>query len=58
MGIALPHQLWTGADFLSSPAATAYWWTLWAVAAASVLVFRIGMPLVRSARHDIRVAGQ
>lgn len=55
VGIALPHQLWTGADFLSSPAATAYWWTLWAVAAASVLVFRIGMPLVRSARHDIRV---
>ncbi len=34
--LALPHQLWTGADFLSSPAATVYWWTLWALAAASV----------------------
>ncbi len=22
----LPHQLWTGTDFLSSPVATAYWW--------------------------------
>ena len=55
VGLALPHQLWTGADFLSSPLATAYWWTLWAVAAASVLVFRIGMPLLRSARHGIRV---
>ena len=36
VGLALPHQLWTGADFLSSPAATAYWWTLWAAVAASV----------------------
>ncbi|MDN3496790.1 ferric reductase-like transmembrane domain-containing protein [Planococcus sp. APC 4015] len=57
VGIALPHQLWTGADFISSPAATAYWWTLWGLAAASVLVFRIGMPLARSLRHRITVTG-
>ncbi len=25
VGLALPHQLWTGADFLSSPIATVYW---------------------------------
>jgi len=56
VGLALPHQLWTGADFLSSPLATAYWWTLWALAAASVLVFRVGVPLMRSARHGIRVS--
>lgn len=55
VGLALPHQLWTGADFLSSPAATFYWWGLWAAAAASVLVFRIGAPLLRSWRHGIRV---
>ncbi|WP_243077185.1 ferric reductase-like transmembrane domain-containing protein [Microbacterium sp. SS28] len=55
VGLALPHQLWTGADFLSSPLATAYWWTLWAAAAASVVIFRIGMPLLKSARHGIRV---
>lgn len=55
VALALPHQLWTGADFLSSPLATAYWWTLWAAAAAAVLVFRIGVPLVRSRRHAIRV---
>ena len=29
MGLALPHQLWTGQEFLRSPAATLYWWTLW-----------------------------
>ncbi len=56
VGLALPHQLWTGADFLSSPLATAYWWSLWAAAAASVLVFRIGVPLARSARHGLRVS--
>ncbi|MBD7958703.1 ferric reductase-like transmembrane domain-containing protein [Microbacterium sp. Sa4CUA7] len=55
VGLALPHQLWTGADFLSSPPATAYWWTLWAIAAASVLCFRIAIPVLRSWQHAIRV---
>jgi ferredoxin-NADP reductase len=55
-GLALPHQLWTGQEFLTSPAATVYWWTLWALAAAAVLVWRIGLPLWRTARHRLRVA--
>jgi predicted ferric reductase len=55
VGLALPHELWTGADFLSSPVATAYWWTLWALAAASVIVFRVGLPAVQSLRHGLRV---
>ncbi len=54
-GLALPHQLWTGADFLASPLATAYWWTLYAVALASVLVFRVGRPLLLSRRHRLTV---
>ncbi|QKJ19081.1 ferredoxin reductase family protein [Microbacterium hominis] len=55
VGLAVPHMLWTGADFVGSPPAATYWWMLWAAAAASVLVFRIGVPLWRSWRHDIRV---
>jgi predicted ferric reductase len=55
LGLALPHQLWTGKDFLTSPAATVYWWTLWAAAAASVLVWRVGQPLWRSLRHQLVV---
>ncbi|MEN2740312.1 ferric reductase-like transmembrane domain-containing protein [Microbacterium sp. X-17] len=55
VGLAIPHMLWTGADFTANPAATAYWWTLWALAALAVLVFRIGLPLWRSLRHGIRV---
>lgn len=54
--LALPHQLWTGADFLASPLATAYWWGLWGLAVAAVLVFRVGLPVVRNLRHRIVVS--
>jgi len=55
VGLALPHQLWTGQEFLQSPAATVYWWTLWAAAAAAVLAWRVGLPLWRNLRHRLRV---
>jgi predicted ferric reductase len=55
VGLALPHQLWTGADFLSSPAATIYWWSLWAAALGAILVWRVGVPLRRTLTHRLRV---
>ena len=55
VGLALPHQLWTGKEFLASPGATIYWWSLWGAAAASVLVWRVGLPLWRSGFHLLRV---
>jgi predicted ferric reductase len=55
VGLALPHQLWTGKDFLTSPVATIYWWALWAAAAGSVLFWRVGQPLWRSLRHQLVV---
>ncbi|WP_345203266.1 ferredoxin reductase family protein [Fodinibacter luteus] len=54
-GLALPHQLWTGTDFLSSQTATAFWWGLYAVCAGSVLAFRVALPLWRSLRAPLRV---
>src|SRR3954447_13684882 len=51
VGLALPHQLWTGSDFVGSPAAIAYWWTLYAVSAGGVVVYRVGLPAWRSWRH-------
>jgi predicted ferric reductase len=57
VGLALPHQLWTGQEFLRSPAAAIYWWTLWAVAAGTIVGWRILLPLWRSARYRLRVAG-
>jgi predicted ferric reductase len=55
VGLALPHQIWTGNDFIYSAAARAYWWTLYAVAAGSVLVYRVALPLWRTLRHGITV---
>jgi len=55
-GLALPHQLWTGTDFLSSPIATAYWWTLYAGATGSVVIYRLSVPAWRSWRHRLVVS--
>ena len=56
VGLALPHQVWTGTDFVSSALARRYWWSLWVAAVAAVLVCRVGTPLWRSWRHRLRVA--
>jgi predicted ferric reductase len=56
VGLALPHQLWTGTDFIGSPAARAYWWALYVAALGAVLVFRVGVPLWRTLRHRLEVA--
>ncbi|HQY34004.1 MAG TPA: ferredoxin reductase family protein [Actinotalea sp.] len=55
-GLALPHQLWTGRDFLASTAATVYWWGLWGVAMAAVLVYRVAVPLLTSRRQALTVS--
>jgi len=55
VGLALPHQLWTGQEFVTSTAATVFWWGLWALAAGAVLVWRVALPIWRSARHGLRV---
>lgn len=56
-GLALPHQLWTGQEFLDRPRATNLWWAAWALVAAAVIVFRLLVPVVRNVRHGLRVAG-
>ena len=50
VGLALPHQLWTGQEFLASTVATVYWWGLWAAAAAAVLLYRVGYAGLPDAR--------
>lgn len=54
-GLALPHQLWTGQDFLASTVSTVFWWGLYAAVLASVVVFRVLVPIVRSRRHQLVV---
>jgi predicted ferric reductase len=55
-GLALPHQLWTGADFTAAPIARVYWWTAYGCCAGAVVVFRLGLPAWRSLRHRLEVA--
>ena len=57
VGLSIPHELWTGADFTSSPTARAYWVTTYLVAAGAVVVFRIAAPVWRSLRHGLVVSG-
>jgi predicted ferric reductase len=55
LGLALPHQLWSGQEFMSSTLAAVYWWTLWAAAASAILVWRVGVPVYRTLTHRLRV---
>ena len=54
-GLALPHQLWTGKDFLASTAATVYWWGLYGLVVLAVVVYRVIVPLRTSMRQNLRV---
>jgi predicted ferric reductase len=53
--LAIPHELSLGSDFAASAWTRAYWWTLWLLVAGSVLWWRIALPVLRSARHGLRV---
>ena len=55
VGLSIPHELWTGTDFISSGLARTYWWGSYAIAAGAVLVFRVGLPIWRTFRHGITV---
>ena len=57
VGFSIPHQLWTGADFTTSPAARAYWVSAYLLSAGAVVAFRVGLPLWRSVRHGLVVSG-
>ncbi len=54
-GLALPHQLWTGQEFLRSTTVTVFWWSLYAACAGAVLVYRVGVPLWGMLRHPMHV---
>jgi predicted ferric reductase len=51
------HQIDTGASFVGHPVARAWWTALWAGTLATVVAARIGLPVWRSLRHRVRVAG-
>src|SRR5690349_21036054 len=56
VGLALPHQLWTGTDFTNSTTATVFWWTLYAVSAGAIVIYRLLLPAWRNLRHQLVVS--
>ena len=55
IALAFSHQLATGTDFVGEPVARAYWYALYGATVAIIVVFRLGVPLVRSVRHRLHV---
>lgn len=55
VGLALPHQLWTGEQLATSTARTVFWWGAWGLAAGCVLGWRVAVPVLVNARHRLRV---
>ncbi|MGQ0843050.1 MAG: ferredoxin reductase family protein [Sporichthyaceae bacterium] len=55
VALALPHQLWVGADF-AAPLARLYWVGLYGCVVIALLACRVGLPLWRTLRHQITVA--
>lgn len=54
--LAFLHQVALGPSFVGHPLTKAIWGAAWAATAGVVLVYRFGLPAVRSLRHDLRVA--
>jgi predicted ferric reductase len=55
IALAFSHQIATGTAFVGDAAARAYWIALYAVVLGALVLFRVAVPLVRSAWHGLRV---
>lgn len=55
--VAVPHQLSAGGVLAEGTGQRVYWLALYVLAFGSIGVFRFLVPMIRSARHGIRVAG-
>lgn len=56
LALSFAHVIALGPSFVGHPLARALWVAIWVATAGSVLAFRFGLPLVRSLRHQLRVA--
>jgi predicted ferric reductase len=54
--LAIIHQVYEGSSFKTSTLAQVYWWSLWTFAVLAFVAGRFVMPLIRNARHRLRVA--
>ena len=55
LALAFFHEIALGPSFVGHPLARAVWTVAWAATAGVVLVYRVGLPVVRSLRHRLEV---
>src|SRR5215475_606842 len=55
LALAFAHQIVTGVSFVGHPLTRALWITVWLATAGMVITFRIGQPVWRSLKHQLRV---
>jgi predicted ferric reductase len=55
LALSFAHVLALGPSFVGHPLTRAVWAVIWAATAGCVLVWRVGLPVVRSLRHRLRV---
>lgn len=55
LALSFSHQLATGASFVGQPFARTFWTALWIGSAATVLLYRVALPLYRTFRHRLVV---
>jgi predicted ferric reductase len=56
LALAFAHQITTGGSFIGHPLTKAVWIAVWILTAGEVILFRIGLPIARSLRHQLRIA--
>ena len=55
LAISFAHVIVLGPAFVNHPLTQAVWSTAWACTAGLVLAYRVGLPVIRSLRHRLRV---
>jgi predicted ferric reductase len=55
LALGFAHQLANGVTFVGHPLTRAIWVLLWVATAGTVLLYRVCLPLWRTARHQLRV---
>lgn len=55
LALSFAHVIALGPSFVGHPLTQAIWSALWLATAGSVLVYRVGLPVLRSLRHQLEV---
>ena len=56
LALAFAHQITTGGSFIGHPLTKAVWIAIWILTAGVVILFRVVQPIIRSLRHQLRIA--